>query len=222
MVSRPLPSLSYAARRERIRQAAPLYQEASLAQKGLLLDRTVAVTGYARKYAIRLLNQIPQCSAPTVYRFLISLRKKQRIIWKPEVPQAPLQDFSANEAVWLFARDPTDLDEKEQETLRTICQASETARTTYQLVQEIRSMLHHYEGEKLDDWLANVTKSGIRELRSFVLGVEQDKTAVVAGLTFPQNNGQTEGQVTRIKLIKRMMYGRAGFALLRQRVLHYV
>jgi hypothetical protein len=61
MVSRPLPSLSYAARRERIRQAAPLYQEASLAQKGLLLDRTVAVTGYARKYAIRLLNQIPQC-----------------------------------------------------------------------------------------------------------------------------------------------------------------
>jgi hypothetical protein len=60
MVSRPLPSLSYAARRERIRQAAPLCQEASLAQKGLLLDRTVAVTGYARKYAIRLLNQIPQ------------------------------------------------------------------------------------------------------------------------------------------------------------------
>src|SRR2546423_14753482 len=53
----------------------------------------------------------------------------------------------------------------------------------------IAYMLHHREGEKLDDWLANVTKSQIHELRSFVLGVERDKTAVVAGLTFPQNNG---------------------------------
>jgi len=61
MSSRSVTSLSYAARRELIEHVAPLYQEASLAQKGLLLDRTVAVTGYARKYAIRLLNQIPQC-----------------------------------------------------------------------------------------------------------------------------------------------------------------
>jgi site-specific recombinase XerD len=60
MSSRSVTSLSYAARRELIERVAPLYQEASLAQKGLLLDRTVAVTGYARKYAIRLLNQTPQ------------------------------------------------------------------------------------------------------------------------------------------------------------------
>jgi len=43
-----------------------------------------------------------------------------------------------------------------------------------------------------------------------------------AGLTLAINNGQVEGQVTRIKLIKRMMYGKAGFALLRQRVLHRI
>jgi len=155
-----------------------------------------------------------------VYRFLTSLRKKQRIIWKPEVPHAPLQDFSANDAVWLFARDATDLDEKEQETLSTICQASETAKTTYQFVQEFRHMLHHREGEKLDEWLAKVTASHIRELQSFVVGVQRDKAAVVAGLTLPQNNGLVEGKVNKLKLIKRMMYGRAKFPLLRQRVLH--
>ena len=159
-------------------------------------------------------------SAKTVYRFLTSLRKKQRIIWKPEVPHAPLQDFSANDAVWLFARDATDLDEKEQETLSTICQASETAKTTYQFVQEFRHMLHHREGEKLDEWLAKVTASHIRELQSFVVGVQRDKAAVVAGLTLPQNNGLVEGKVNKLKLIKRMMYGRAKFPLLRQRVLH--
>ena len=81
-------------------------------------------------------------------------------------------------------------------------------------------MLHHREGEKLDQWLAKVTASQISELQSFVLGVERDKAAVVAGLTLPQNNGLVEGKVNKLKLIKRMMYGRAEFPLLRQRVLH--
>ncbi len=143
-----------------------------------------------------------------------------RIIQKAESAHIPLQDFSAKDAVWLFARDPADLDEKEQATLSAICQASETARQTYQLVQEFRHMLHHREGEQLDDWLAKVTASQIRELQSFVVGVEKDKAAVLAGLTLPQNNGVVEGKVNKLKLIKRMMFGRAEFPLLRQRVLH--
>ena len=135
------------------------------------------------------------------------------------VPQAPLQDFSASEAVWLFARDAADLDEQEQATLSAICQASATAQQTYQLVQEFRQMLHQRQGAKLEDWLVSVRASGIGELQSFVVGVERDKAAVVAGLTLPQNNGMVEGFITKLKLIKRTMYGRAGFALLRQRVL---
>src|SRR5216683_42758 len=155
-----------------------------------------------------------------VHRFLLPLRKNMRIIQKAESAHMPLQDFSAKDAVWLFVRDPTTLDEKEHATLTAICQASETARTIYQLVQEFRHMLHTREGTKLDGWLAKVTASQIRELQSFVLGVERDKAAVVAGLTLPQNNGLVEGKVNKLKLIKRMGYGRAGFPLLRQRVLH--
>ena len=155
-----------------------------------------------------------------MYRFLVPLRKKVRIIQKAENPHVPLQDFSAKEAVWLFVRDPTTLDEKEQATLKAIGQASETARTMYQLVQEFRDMLHTRSGEKLDGWLEAVKTSQIRELQSFVIGVERDKAAVLAGLTLPQNNGLVEGKVNKLKLIKRMGYGRAGFALLRQRVLH--
>ena len=97
---------------------------------------------------------------------------------------------------------------------------SETARTTYQLVQEFRQLLHQREGEKLDAWLAKSAASQIHELQSFVQGIERDKAAVVAGLTLSQNNGLVEGKVNKLKLIKRMGYGRAGFALLRQRVLH--
>jgi hypothetical protein len=88
-----------------------------------------------------------------VYRFLVPLPRKERIIQKATVPHTPLQDFSAKDAVWLFARDKADLDEKERETIAAICRASETASKTYKLVQEFRHLLHHREGEKLDDWL---------------------------------------------------------------------
>lgn len=58
--------LSYSARREVLAQIAPRYQEATSAQKMLLLDRVVEVTGYARKYAIQLLNHVPESTARIV------------------------------------------------------------------------------------------------------------------------------------------------------------
>src|SRR5258708_39547907 len=60
-------SLSYGTRREVLAQIAPRYQQATGAQKMLLLDRVVEVTGYARKYAIRLLNHLPE-SATQILR----------------------------------------------------------------------------------------------------------------------------------------------------------
>lgn len=78
----------------------------------------------------------------------------------------------------------------------------------------------HAPGEHLDAWLENVRVSQIRELQGFVAGVERDKKAVKAGLTLPQSNGMVEGNINKLKLIKRMSYGRAFFVLLRQRVLH--
>jgi transposase len=127
-----------------------------------------------------------------------------------------LDHFSAKKAVWLFVRPFSDLSKKEQEEL----QASATAETTYQLVQEFFRLVHSRQGAQLDSWLTSVEASGIQELQRFANGLERDKVAVLAGLTLVHSNGQVEGQVTRIKLIKRMMFGRAGFALLRQRVLH--
>jgi transposase len=131
-----------------------------------------------------------------------------------------LDHFSAKAATWLFIRHFTDLNEKEQEELVTIRQGSESAEIIYQLVQAFLQMVRTLGGEHLESWLRSVRACNIPELHRFAKGIEKDKAAVLVGLTLFHNNGQTEGQVTRIKLIKRMMYGRAGFALLRQRVLH--
>ena len=58
-------------------------------------------------------------------------------------------------------------------------------------------MVHKREGHRLDAWLAQVTESGLPELQSFAAGVEKDKDAVQAGLTWPINNGMVEGHVTK-------------------------
>ena len=68
----------------------------------------------------------------------------------------------------------------------------------------------------LGGWLAEADEG---ELRSFANGLKQDEAAVRAALELPWSNGQTEGQITRLKLIKRQMYGRAKYDLLRARVL---
>jgi transposase len=164
-------------------------------------------------------------SCRTVYRFLESLRENASSIEgkaqrSQSVPESRVQHFSAQKAVWLFVRDPCDLDEKEQEELTAIRQASPTAKTLYGLAQEFMYMIRHLKGERLDDWLSCVKASQIPELQPLAKSIKQDKAAVLAGLTLSHSNGVVEGKVNKLKLIKRMMFGRAGFALLRQRVLH--
>jgi hypothetical protein len=78
---------------------------------------------------------------------------------------------------------------------------------------------HPAPGGDLDVWLAEARSCGVRAIETFAAGLEQDGAAVRAALTTPWSNGQAEGQITRLKLIKRTMYGRASFDLLRRRVL---
>ena len=73
---------------------------------------------------------------------------------------------------------------------------------------------------RLGEWLETVRASGYASLKSLATGIGQDVLAVRAALELPYSNGQTEGQVTRLKLLKRQMYGRAKLDLLRQRVLY--
>jgi transposase len=161
-------------------------------------------------------------TSSTFYRYLAPLRPKQRAARAGAIVAPFLERFSAKQAVWLLVRDPANLEEREQEDLTTLCQESATIETTYRLVPAFLQMVRHLQGECLDAWLEQVRASQIPELVSFVGGIERDKKAVIAGLTRPESNAITEGHVNQLKVMKRMMFGRAGFPLLRQRVLHAV
>lgn len=80
-------------------------------------------------------------------------------------------------------------------------------------------MLTERQGTRLPDWLAAVRQDDLPSLHTLAAGIDRDRDAVIAGLTLPWSSGAVEGHVNRTKMIKRQMYGRAGFSLLRKRVL---
>jgi len=119
------------------------------------------------------------------------------------------------------ARRPKDLKPEEQETLQQLRQADPQLEAAYQLVATFLQMVRQRTGEQLATWLADAQASHLEAFASFVTGVQQDKDAVLAGLSLPWSNGPLEGNVTRLKLVKRSMYGRAEIDLLKLRVLYH-
>lgn len=129
------------------------------------------------------------------------------------------------EATQLFTRQRDALSASDEEQLERIFSHLQTARACYDLVQRFCSLFDMQDQQAeltiraFNSWLSDCMSSGIDELVRFAKGLGSDKAAIEAALTLPWSNGQTEGQVTKLKLIKRSMYGRANFDLLRRKVL---
>ena len=88
------------------------------------------------------------------------------------------------------------------------------------LARSFTEQIRKRDATALDDWLQDADNCGFRGLRGFSQGIQKDYAAVKAAFTLPWSNGQVEGQVNRLKYLKRQMYGRAKFDLLRLRVLY--
>ncbi len=86
-------------------------------------------------------------------------------------------------------------------------------------VTEFAKILTGLHGDRLHDWITAVEADDQPDLHSFARGIKRDHDAVLNGLTLPWNSGVVEGNVNRLKMLKRQMYGRATFGLLRKRVL---
>jgi transposase len=93
-------------------------------------------------------------------------------------------------------------------------------RSATELARAFRSMVRERREGAWEGWLKRASAAdAVKELRSFAEGLTKDEAAVRAALHLEWSNGQVEGQMNRLKLIKRTMFGRAKFDLLRQRVL---
>jgi transposase len=163
-----------------------------------------------------------------IVRFFAQFRKKKdarkfkQLDPSKEAPiQAPPKrpPTASQVAHWMTFKEEQRL-EWQQSYLTQLCEKDPQVAQAYELIQAFTTMLRERGGERLDEWLERVEKQEIAELQSFAQGLKKDYEAVKAGLTLEWSNGQTEGQVNRLKFLKRQMYGRGSFTLLRKRVLH--
>jgi transposase len=121
---------------------------------------------------------------------------------------------------WLLTRKREKLDQEDQARLDQLLTISTDVQAVHELVQQFMELVRERKGAQLRTWMEEAIKSDIPEIKSFVAGLERDYDAVKAGLTLRWSQGPVEGAVNKIKTHKRLMYGRARFPLLRQKMLH--
>ncbi|MFJ7948311.1 transposase [Streptomyces sp. NPDC096354] len=157
-------------------------------------------------------------------------RSRPRDTWVDTVPSAPfLRPFRnavpggrppspRTVASWILTH-PDALPENERLKLKSVLIQCPELDALAGHVRSFGQMLTQLQGERLPEWIAAVRADDLPNLHTFINGLEPDLAAVTAGLTLPWSSGVVEDHVNRIKMIKRQMYGRAGFKLLRKRVL---
>ena len=119
---------------------------------------------------------------------------------------------------WML-RHSEDLDIEQQLQLKQVLTACPHLDATATHVATFAEILTGRHGDRLDSWMAAVDAANLPHLHRFVTGLRRDYQAVRNGLTLPHSSGSVEGNVNRIKMLKRQMYGRANFDLLRKRIL---
>jgi transposase len=126
---------------------------------------------------------------------------------------------SVRDVTGWMTRHPDSLTSEETIKIKGILARCPQLSTAADQVRSFAEMMRDRAGHHLPQWLTEADATDLPELKSFVVGVRSDLLAVTAGLTLPFSSGAVEGQVNRIKMLKRQMFGRAGVDLLRKRVL---
>jgi transposase len=207
-------------RSDRGRKLAPylpfLHTQWSTGEQNIaFLYQAIHTQGYTgsetavRNYLTALRKQIGQESHPRRYYPPVSQKKKQH----------QRTALSSRRATWLVLRKPETRSAEDQQLLLLLQQAHPQVKIACELAQAFVQMIRERNASVLEPWLKEATESEVPELRTFAKGIKHDQDAIHAALTYEWSQGQVEGQVHRLKLLKRQSYERAGFGLLRHRVL---
>jgi transposase len=154
--------------------------------------------------------------ATSVYNFLAQFKTGQA-----KLPELIVKNWSPRKVQFLLSKPDKVLSPEQQEFLQIFFQLCPQAEHARKLALEFRALLEDRKPELLTTWIQQAKTSGLAALKSFAHGLEVDFQAVKAAATYNWSNGPVEGHINRLKTIKRQMYGRASFELLRKRVLYY-
>ena len=154
-----------------------------------------------------------------VSKWMQNRRKGLQPIQAQSLPLTPVSLPDIRTCIHLITASPVRLS-SEEAVLLDILRSVDSLRMLYDLVQAFAAMVRQRQAQALDAWLATCNQTEFPGLKHFAASLQQDYDAVYSALDLPWSNGQTEGQVNRLKLLKRQMYGRANLDLLRLRMLY--
>jgi transposase len=181
--------------------------------------------------ALRLLRELQRRgyagSSPTVARYAPRLRQAQGQARQYRAPRQPRpvvaepssRQLTARRATWLVLRRPERQDEDEAAQLTQLQAQHPEVAAAIALAQDFTRLVREREPDPLDPWLARAAERPLVPLQGCAKGLRDDDDAIRAGITLPWSTGPVEGQITRLKLLKRQMFGRAKLDLLQQRFL---
>jgi len=156
-----------------------------------------------------------------VAQFVSKLRTQGTKYFRKSAARRPTERLSAQAAAMLLTKPREKLAVSERVTLSRLLQQCPEFHELQQLGQGFKDAFLWHSSEAFTAWLEMASRSRFGTIQRFATGLRRDEAAVTAAVSLPWSNGQVEGHVHRLKLIKRQMYGRAGFQLLRRRVLPY-
>ena len=153
--------------------------------------------------------------------------------WRAESPKAPRNvrervqrkgdsrtpKVTWKEVRWAVLCPPEHLNSDQRQLLQEFLSLHPQLTRARDLVDRFRSMLKEHATAAFDTWLTDAAQSGLTPFERLARTLQADRSAVLAGIELPWSTGPVEGQITRLKLMKRIGYGRAGLALLRARIL---
>jgi transposase len=134
-------------------------------------------------------------------------------------PPLKRERISSQQASWYFVKSRDQLTPQQRRQTEEFCQASPDLALAYELSQDFLQILTHHKANELSNWFRRAKQSHVAELISLAKSMQQDASAIACACSLPWNQGQVEGQINRLKCVKRQMYGRAHFELLRLRFL---
>jgi transposase len=179
--------------------------------------------------ALRLYGELQQRGYPgsyaTVVRYAQRLRQAQgqaprqrrRRPPLPRVAEPPQRLLTARQAAWLVVRHEEQRTKDDTQQLAQLRAQHTDVAEAIDLAQDFAQLVRQRQPQELEPWLARAAKSAVGAWRRFAKGLRDDFDAVKAGVTLPWSSGPVEGQITRLKRLKRQMFGRASLTLLERR-----
>ena len=186
--------------------------------RGYLLQEGNLVKTYKALYG-DIVAQGFTGSYPHFCRNMKVLLKENKIMSiSSAVKPAPVQTWSARQLSLMLYADQDKLNQQESEFLKLLYKKCPDIKQTAALVRGFKNLFHFKQEGSLKAWIEEAIQPG-SGIKSFASNLLKDFDAVNNAVITPYSNGQVEGQVNRLKNIKRRMYGRASFSLLRKMVL---